>query len=119
MFLPEETNMITCGSACLAEDTEIRLADGTFASLQNSIGKEIWIDQPNTGKIRRMHKFDTLETDPPLYQIDGNWMTESHFIWGRTEPKWHRVFEFRRNNEVRRTTPKDLSSRWSWIRTTT
>jgi len=48
----------------------------------------------------------TLETDPPLYLIEGNWMTESHFIWGRTEPKWHRAFEFRGNNEVQRTTPK-------------
>jgi len=106
MFLPEETNTITWGSACLAEDTEIRLADGTFASLQNSIGKEIWTDQPNTLKIRRIHKFDTLETDPPLYQIGGNRMKESHFIWRRTEPKWHRAFEFRVNNKVRRTTPK-------------
>ena len=39
VFLPEETNMITWGSACLAEDTEIRLADGNFASLQHPIGK--------------------------------------------------------------------------------
>ena len=80
--------------------------DGTFASLQNSIGKEIWTDQPNTRTIRRIYKFDTFETDPPLYQIGGNWMTESQFTWGRTEPKWHRAFEFRRNNKVRRTTPK-------------
>jgi len=59
MFLPEEKNTITWGSACLAEDTEIRLTDGTFASLQNSIGREIWTDQPDTRKIRRIHKFDT------------------------------------------------------------
>jgi len=31
---------------------------------------------------------------------------ESHFIWGRMKPKWHRAFEFRGNSEVRRTTPK-------------
>ena len=80
MFLPEETNTTTWASACLAEDTEIRLADGTFASLQHSFGKEIWTDQPNTRKITRIHKFDTLETDPPRYLIEGNWMTESHFI---------------------------------------
>jgi len=91
----------------ISKDTEIRLADGTFASLQHSIGKEIWTDQPNTRKIKRIHKFDTLETDPPLYLIEGNWMTESHFICGRTEAKWHRAFEFRGNNEVRRTTPKE------------
>jgi len=96
MFLPEETNTTTWGSACLAEDTEIRLADGTFASLQHSIGKEIWTDQPNTRKIKRIHKFDTRETDPPLYLIESNWVTESHFICRRTEPNWHRAFEFPR-----------------------
>ena len=106
MFLPEETNTITWGSACLAEDTKICLADGTFASLQNSTGKEIWTDQQETRKIRRIHKFDILETDPPLCGIGGNWMTESHFIWGKTEPKWHRAFEFRGNNKVKRKTPK-------------
>ena len=80
MFLPEEKNTITWGSACLAEDIEIRLADGTFATLQNSTGKAIWTDQQETRKIKLIHKFDTLETDPPLYGIGGNWMTESHFI---------------------------------------
>ena len=39
-----------------------------------------------TGKIRRIHKFDTLETDPLLYGIGCNWMTEFHFIWGRWIP---------------------------------
>ena len=106
MFLPEETNTTNWASACLAEDTEIRLADGTFASLQHSLGKEIWTDQPNTRKITRIHKFDTLETDPPLYLVEGNWMTESHFIRGRMEPKWHSAFEFRGNSDARRTTPK-------------
>jgi len=65
----------------LAEDIEIRLADGTFATLQNSTGKAIWTDQQEIRKIKRIHKFDTLETDPPLYRIGGNWKTESHFIW--------------------------------------
>ena len=100
MFLPEERNTITWGSACLAEDIEIRLADGTFAMLQNSTGKAIWTDQQEIRKIKRIHKFDTLETDPPLCGIGGNWMTESHFIWGRTESKWHRAFEVRWINKV-------------------
>jgi len=81
MFLPKEKNTITWGSACLAEDIEIRLADGTFATLQNSTGKAIWTVQQEIRKIKRIHKFDTLETDPPLYRIGGNWMTESHFMW--------------------------------------
>ena len=72
MFLPKDNNRIIWGSACLAEDTEIRMADGTFSMLQNSVGKEIWTDQQETRKIRRIHKFDTLETDPPLYGIGGN-----------------------------------------------
>jgi len=93
MFLPEEKNATTWGSACLAEDIEIRLADGTFATLQNSTGKAIWTDQQETRKIKRNHKFDTLETDPPLCGIGGDWRTESHFIWGRPESKWHRAFE--------------------------
>jgi len=108
MFLPEEKNTITWGSACLAEDIEIRLADGTFATLQDSTGKAIWTDQQETRKIKRIHKFDTLETDPPLYGIGGNWMTESHFIWGRPESKWHRAFEVRGINKVKKKPPKGL-----------
>jgi len=67
MFLPKDNNRTIWGSACLAEDTEIRMADGTFSM----IGKEIWTDQQGTRKIRRIHKFVTLETDPPLYGIGG------------------------------------------------
>ena len=90
----------------MAEDIEIRLADGTFATLQNSTGKAIWTDQQDTRIIKRIHKFDTLETDPPLYGIGGNWMTESHFIWGRTDSKWQRAFEFQGINKVKKRTPK-------------
>ena len=39
MFLPKDNNGTTWGSACLAEDTEFRMADGTFSMLQNSLGK--------------------------------------------------------------------------------
>jgi len=106
MFLPKENNTITWGSACLTEDTEIRMADGTFATIQNSAGKEIWTDQQGTRKIRRIHKFDTLETDPPLYGIGGNWMTEFHFIWGRIDSKWQRALEFRGVNKAKKKTPK-------------
>jgi len=106
MFLPKENNTITWGPACLAEDIEIRMADGTFATLQNSAGKEIWTDQQGTRKIRRIHKFDTLETDPPLYGIGGNWMTESHFIWGRMDPKWQRASEIRGATQSKEENPK-------------
>ena len=106
MFLPIENNSITLGSACLAEDIEIRLADGTFITLQNSAGKEIWTDQQGTRKIRQIRKFDTLETDPPLYGIGGNWMTESHFIWGRMDPKWQRASEIRGATQSKEENPK-------------
>jgi len=106
MFLPEEKNEITWWSACLAEDIEIRLADGTFATLQNSTGKAIWTDQQENRIIKRIHKFDTLETDPPLYGIGGNLITESHFIWERPESKWLRAFEARGMNRVKRKTPQ-------------
>jgi len=94
------------GSACLAEDTEIRLADGTFATLLDSTGKAIWTDQQDTRIIKRIHKLDTLETDPPLYGIGGNWMTESHFIREGSKSKWHRTFEVRGINKPKRRTPK-------------
>jgi len=106
MFLPKENNTILWGSTCLAEDTEIRMADGTFSTIQNSAGKEIWTDQQGPRKIRRMHKFDTLETDPPLCGIGGNWMTELHFIWGRGDSKWQRVLELRGVKKANRKTPK-------------
>jgi len=69
MFLPARKHVVIWGSACLAEDTEIRLADGTFSTLLDSTGKAIWTDQQDTRIIKRIHKFDTLETDPPLYEI--------------------------------------------------
>jgi len=37
MFLPKGINKTTWGSACLAENTEICMADGTFSILQNSV----------------------------------------------------------------------------------
>ena len=78
----------------MAEDTKICMADGTFSMLLNSAGKEIWTDQQGTRNIRRIHKFDTLETDPPLYGIGANYMTEFHYIWGRMDSKWQRALEF-------------------------
>jgi len=103
LFLSKDNNRTTWGSACLAKDTEIRMVDG----LQNSVGKEIWTDhQGGTGKIRRIHKFDTLETDPPLYEIGGNWMTGCHYIWGRVDSKWQRALESRGVNTTKRKTPQ-------------
>jgi len=99
MLLPEE-NMTTWGSACVAEDTEICTADGTFSLLQNSVGKEIWTNQQGKRKVRRIHKLDSTETDPPLLGIGFNWMTNFHFIWGRIDSKWHRAFEVRGVNKA-------------------
>jgi len=59
MFLPEE-NMTTWGLACVAEDTEICTADGTFSLLQNSVGKEIWTNQQGKRKVGRIHKLDVV-----------------------------------------------------------
>jgi len=69
MFLPAREHTITRGSACLVEDTEILLADGTFVSLLHSIGKAIWTDQQDTRRIKRIHKFATLETDLPFTKL--------------------------------------------------
>ena len=33
-------------------------------------------------------------------------MTESHFIWGQTDSKWQRAFEFRGVNKVKKKTTK-------------
>jgi hypothetical protein len=77
MFLPSREHPLTWGSACLGEDTEILLADGTFASLLHSIGQAIWTDKQGTRRIKRIHKFATLATDPHLYEVGGNWMTAS------------------------------------------
>jgi len=74
-------------------ETEIRLADGTFTKIQNSVGKEIWTDQQGERKITQIHKFDTAETDPPLFEIGGNWMTGFHFIWEQKNFKWYRACE--------------------------
>jgi len=95
MFRPKENNKKTLGLACLAENTEIYMADGTFSIIQNSVGKAIWTDRQGKRKIIRVHKFDTTETAPPLLGIGGNWRTDFHFIWGQIDFKWHRAFEVR------------------------
>jgi len=102
MFLPAREHTVTWGSACFVEDTEILLADGTFVSLLHSIGKAIWTDQQDTRRIKRIHKFVTLETDPPLYEIEGNRMTASHFTRKGPGEKWHRAFEIRGSNKPKR-----------------
>jgi len=102
MFLPAREHTVTWGSACLVEDTEILLADVTFVSLLYSTGKAIWTDQQDKRRIKRIHKFATLETDPPLYEIEGNWMTASHFTRKGPGEKWHRAFETRGSNKPKR-----------------
>ena len=91
MFLPKAVTTTTWATACLAADTDIRLSDGSYAPIQHSVGRNIWTDQPQPRTIIRIHKFDTLATDPPLCLIEGNWMTESHFIRGRMESKWCKI----------------------------
>jgi len=94
MFLPREfRNGTTWGATCLAKDTEIRLVDGTFALIQNSVGKSIWTDQQEERRITRIHKFDTEEADLCLFGIGGNWMTGTDFIWGQNNPQWGRACE--------------------------
>ena len=102
MFLPAREHTATWGSTCLAEDTEILLADGTFVSLLHSIGKAIGTDQQDTKRIKRIHKFATLETDPPLYEIEDNWMTASHFTRKGPGDTWHRAVENRGSNKPKR-----------------
>ena len=75
----------------MAKDTEIRLADGTFALIQDSVGKPIWTDQQEKRRITRIHKFDTDEADPGLFGIGGNWRTGTHFIWGQKHSQRYRA----------------------------
>jgi len=77
---------MTWGAACLAKDTEIRLAGGTFVQIQNSAGKSIWTDQKEKRRITQIHKFDTEKADPRLFEVGGNWMTGTHFIWEQNTP---------------------------------
>jgi len=72
MFLPRAATTTTWATACLAADTDIRLSDGSFAPIQQSVGRKIWTNQPHPRTIIRIHKFDTLATDPPLCLIKGN-----------------------------------------------
>jgi len=102
MFLPRDNNMTIWGSACLAESSEIRMADRTFSILQNSVGKDIWTDQQGQRKTRQIHQFDTIETDPHLFGIGCNWMTDCHLIWGRMDSKWQRALEVRGVSKAKR-----------------
>jgi len=77
----------------LGEDTEILLADGTFISLLHSFGQAIWTDKQETRRVKRIHKFATLATDPHQYEVEGNWMTASHFTRSGIGKKWIRASE--------------------------
>jgi tetratricopeptide (TPR) repeat protein len=88
-------------------DTEILLADGTFVQLLRSIGEAIWTNKQETRRIKRIHKFDTPESDPHQYEIEGNWMTASHFTRPGEGKKWRRVSETRGNNLLNRRPPQE------------
>ena len=90
----------------MGEDTEILLADGTFVSLLHYFGLAIWTDQQDTRRIKRIHKFATLATDPHLYEVGGNWMTASHFTRPGPEEKWRRASEIRGSNIPNRRIPQ-------------
>jgi len=107
MFLPPRVPPPTWGSACLGKDTEILLADGTFATLLQSIGQAIWTGKQETRRIKRIHKFDTLATDPHQYEVEGNWMTASHFTRFGEGKKWRRVSDVRGNILFNRRPPQD------------
>ena len=94
MFLPKTLRTTAWTSACLAADTDIRLSDGSYVPVQHSVGRNIWTDQPHSCTILRIHQFDTQATDPPLCFINGNGLTESHFVRRRMESKWRRASEF-------------------------
>jgi len=102
MFLPSREHPLTWGSACLGEDTEILLADGTFISLLRSIGQAIWTDKQGTRRIKRIHKFATRASDP----VGGNWMTASHFTRSGPGKKWRRASEIRGSTIPNRRTPQ-------------
>jgi len=107
MFLLREfKNGTTWGATSMAKDTEIRLADGTFALIQNSVGKSIWTDQQEERRITRIHKFDTEEADLCLFGIGGNWMTGTHFIWGQNNPQLGRACEIPGVQKTIKTPPK-------------
>ena len=107
MFLPPREPPLTWGSACLGKDTEILLADGTFVLLLHSIGQAIWTGKQETRRIKRIHKFDTLATDPHQYEVEGNWMTASHFTRSGDGKKWRRVSDARGNNLFNRRPPQE------------
>jgi hypothetical protein len=90
----------------LGKDTEILLADGTFVSLLQSIGQAIWTVKQETKRIKRIHKFDTLATDPHQYEVEGNWMTASHFTRSGEGKKWRRVSDARGNILYNRRPPQ-------------
>jgi len=82
------------------------MADGTFVCLLHSIGQAIWTNQQDTRRIKRIHKFATLATDPPLYEVEGNWMIASHFTRSGPGEKWRRASETRGSNVPNRRIPQ-------------
>ena len=107
MFLPRESRHgTTWGTSCLAKDTEIRLADGTFALLQDSVGEPIWTDQQEEKIITQIRKFDTDEADPGVFGIGVNWITGTHFIWGQKHSQWYRACDIPGVKKTFKNSPK-------------
>jgi len=92
----------------LGEDTEILLADGTFVLILHSIGQAIWTDKHVMRRIKRIHKFDTLATDSHQYEVEGNWMTASHFTRSGEGKKWKRVSNARGSILLNRRPPQEF-----------
>jgi len=77
--------------ACVALNTKIRLADGAYCPVQALPGKTVATTDGGSAKVVRVHRFYLSSNSHRLVKIQGNWITENHFIFHPTKTSRNRL----------------------------
>ena len=118
--------------ACVALNTKIRLANGDYCPVQALPGKTVATTDGGSAVVVRVHRFYPSDNSHRLVKIQGNWITENHFILHPTKTSSKRMppagqHESRRDRWIqadgrqwwqdggmRRTEPESKSSPPTW-----
>jgi len=77
--------------ACMARDTQIRLAKGAYCHVKNLSGKTVATTDGDTALVVRVHRFYMSDDSHRLIKHKDNWITDNHFIRYPTTTESHAI----------------------------
>jgi len=73
--------------ACMTINTLVLLADGTYETVQNLTGRRVATTHGSTATVVRVHRFHVDKPSARVLLIQGNWITDNHFIRNPVAPR--------------------------------